>query len=281
MVAMTSALPSVHPLRDDVGHTVAETPTTTTKRAKLTHKTVTESGGDCPRGYYFSEEEAMGCTRCSVCPVNQIILHPCSARADTKCGPFLEFSKFHQSPAVEKSPSKTTEEKGDGSAHQEPRRTAQGASGSGDGADQWSVARLERAAGQWRTLSFALIAVLSVICCLVVIVALYVCFLLRRSAHATQKIFFRESEMMAPQSYPAVDPEPRYVDLYATSLGYGRTLPRHLHHYQQILTGCDASEVLPSTPLASDLKDEVLSSVDEGDYVSVYVNAAALDAKDP
>ena len=55
---------------------------------------------DCPSRQFFSDVD-LACKPCSACPVNQIIRRPCSARADTWCGPFLEFDKFHQTP-VEK-----------------------------------------------------------------------------------------------------------------------------------------------------------------------------------
>ena len=57
---------------------------------------------ECPTRHYYSQD-SMACRPCSPCPVNLIIRAPCSARHDTRCGPFFEFDKFHQSP-VQPSP---------------------------------------------------------------------------------------------------------------------------------------------------------------------------------
>ena len=100
VISVTSASPS-RPRRPDLtlGSNSSSSSSSAEKSAHLNDE-VTQPVAGCPSGQYFSDVE-LACHPCSSCPVNQIIRRPCSARADTWCGPFLEFDKFHQTP-VEK-----------------------------------------------------------------------------------------------------------------------------------------------------------------------------------
>ncbi|XP_076471210.1 uncharacterized protein LOC143301088 [Babylonia areolata] len=289
-VAMTSAMPWPLPRRDlkvtardnnnnndDDDGKATSTPGAIT----ATGMVVGSAAEDCPRGHYFSGMAA-ACKPCSSCPVNQIIRRPCTARADTVCGPFFEFDKFHQSPAAVKMPGEEEEEEegGENDSGEQAREhgpaVTSGSEGPGD-LNQRTIS-LQIAGGQWRTLSFALIAVLSFICCLIVVVGLYVWIILRRSQ--AQRLVLREPELLTPHPYPEMDPEPRYVETFVTSRDRLRT-SRHLPVYQQIFTGCDASELPSLTSSARDVKTGKLA-IGEGEEegLCVYVNTAALDHGD-
>ena len=100
VISVTSASPS-RPRRPDLSLGSSSSSSSSAEKSARLNDEVTQPVAGCPSGQYFNDVE-LACRPCSSCPVNQIIRRPCSARADTWCGPFLEFDKFHQTP-VEKS----------------------------------------------------------------------------------------------------------------------------------------------------------------------------------
>ncbi|XP_070200455.1 uncharacterized protein [Littorina saxatilis] len=246
---------------------------------------------DCPTRHFFSDAELV-CKPCSACPANQIIRMPCAAHADTLCGPFVEFDKFHQAPVG----GGEEEEEKDGGVARRGRKHHKKDHGHKKGhhhghhktglpsdseetepeADLTS-SRLEKARVQWRTLSLALVAVLSVICCLVVGVGIYVFVACRRSRE--HKHLLREPEFLP--SYPEVDSEPRYVDTYFTSSRDRLRSPRHLPVYQHIYTGSDVTSEFPPLVTSSTTQlTKAPTKEEEEDDQYIYFNLPSVDGSE-
>uniref|UniRef100_A0A0B6YZT1 TNFR-Cys domain-containing protein n=1 Tax=Arion vulgaris TaxID=1028688 RepID=A0A0B6YZT1_9EUPU len=137
----------------------------------------------CQDGHFYSLIDNR-CKKCSTCPTNQIIKHPCTKYADLKCGPF----KFNDFPDV-----------GNELSYQSPgddlfdenyyytlnvskkknRAPARAKSHNEEMENPTTIEKEDRE--YWKTLAFALIGLLSVLIIVATVVVLLACRKLQRA----------------------------------------------------------------------------------------------------
>lgn len=148
----------------------------------------------CTANEYFNSEtdECIPCTLCKAS--NTIIRVPCSARADTKCGPFLEFDRFHQAPIINLLP-----------AVNETNKVLvtgpiSGGSFESTKPQQGSVP-VERVTDErWYTLAMALVGVLSVISVIIIVYITIYCFVCRKHREEKELIYYPGNYIMCYDS---------------------------------------------------------------------------------
>lgn len=166
--------------------------------ARLHSRGFNNAVSSCPSGKYY-DLKLKECRRCSSCPLNEIVRHPCHKLRDTVCGAFEEFKMFNQAPSDEKenkveaaSKNAITNKinKAEGFKAVEETKQEENKDVYKTVSKEKSRMSLSQQPGlasvttdadeQWRLLALVLIGVLSVVSLLLVIFVFIACYLLKR-----------------------------------------------------------------------------------------------------
>lgn len=140
---------------------------------------------ECSATEYFSKKsnECLPCTLCG--SSNTIIRVPCSEFADTVCGPFLEFDRFHQAPIINLLPAENDTTKvlvtGSISSHGGSFQSSQT-----HGSVPVEMVTDER----WYNLAMALVGVLSFVSLIIIIYITIYCFVCRKHREEKELIYY-------------------------------------------------------------------------------------------
>lgn len=124
---------------------------------------------------FFLQEQ---CLACSQCPINKIIISPCQGLHDTKCGPFYDFKSFNAADGKNKGNITPYEQSGkDDSADFKDASLYE---------DQTSSEDIGTLETEWKSLTVALIVLVSVLFISVIFLVFY--FLRRRNMNKKEII---------------------------------------------------------------------------------------------
>ncbi|CAG5133461.1 unnamed protein product [Candidula unifasciata] len=149
---------------------------------------LTFSGGSsashCEDGNYYSIIDNL-CKKCSSCPTNQIIKHPCTNYADIKCGPFkfIDFPDPGNELPYRSSADEMFDEKDYYTLNTKIKDVRTSSRRKSSAHDMESPTTMEKEDREyWKTLAIALIGLLSVLIVVATIVVLLACRKLQKAA---------------------------------------------------------------------------------------------------
>lgn len=154
---------------------------------------------ECTANEYFKKEtgECLPCTLCRAS--NTIIRVPCSKFADTVCGPFLEFDRFHQAPIINLLPADNDTTK--------VLVTGPISGGSFESTKSQGSVPVERVTDErWYTLAMALVGVLSVVSVIIIVYITIYCFVCRKHREEKELIYYPELCASAPETPRVLTP---------------------------------------------------------------------------